>query len=129
MKKGDRLSDATVRWAKKALLAGSSPRAVARHLGCGLITVIRMRDGDTYAGVRVEGEEALRPQVEVVDGPPPELALRKDGAELVLPELSEERQREMERELERVFGIRASGGTPEPVDPVQAEADRMLGRR
>lgn len=67
MKQGQKFSDERVRFIKELLIQGTHPRAIARMEGCNTNTILRIRDGDTYAGVKVAGEEGMRPPLEVRD--------------------------------------------------------------
>jgi len=60
-------TDEEARWVKEQLIAGAHPTALARVYGVSAETIKRIRRGETYNHVRVEGEEALRPVIVPVD--------------------------------------------------------------
>ena len=59
------LSDAQVRYAKELLLKGVSPVQISRLLDCSVETIRRYKRGESRTKVTVEGEEALRPPLEI----------------------------------------------------------------
>lgn len=59
-------NDETVRAVKANLVKGVTVSAIARAYGVSTETISRIRRGLTYVHVRVEGEEKLRPPVELV---------------------------------------------------------------
>lgn len=133
MKQGQRFGDDTVRWIKESLLSGTHPRAIARHLGVSLITVQRIKDGDTYTGVRVEGEEGLRPKLVLVNAPEGSVLARKTAEVAMAPiaPMTEEAIEAMGKELlERQERIDRGepgdlGGAKKPWESPEAEARLM----
>lgn len=133
MKRGEMFSDLAVRGIKEALLRGTHPKALARLHHCGPGTIIRIRDGETYKHVKVEGEEMFWKELDFIgaDGPGVgELAGRK------LPVVVEKTERELDEMAEeslRLLGIGVgqdtgpAGAPTVAADPLEAQARDMLG--
>lgn len=65
MKPGQKFSRQRVVALKQAMLMGASDTALARIEKVAANTIRRMRLGETYADVVVEGEESLRPAIDI----------------------------------------------------------------
>lgn len=98
MKQGEKFSDARVRAIKLALMRGTHPRAIARAEECNLNTIIRIRDGDTYAHVKVAGESTLRPELVVGEYVPEGEQLAQRGPTQV-PTMTQAEVDALEQEL------------------------------
>jgi hypothetical protein len=83
--------DRLVREIKMNLVLGVPCSVLARKYGCGEETIGRMKRGTTYAHVRVEGEERLRPAIEAV-------AMTAEG-ERVMYGVTKEQEDESQRQL------------------------------
>jgi hypothetical protein len=90
MQPGQKFSDERVKALKMALLRGVHPRVLARVEGVNLNTILRMRNGETYAGVKVFGEERLRPQISYEDVQTAGEQVSKSEAVMLVPGMSEE---------------------------------------
>ena len=59
------LSEDQVRHAKNLLLQGVAPIQIARLMECSVETIRRYKRGESRAKVVVEGEESLRPKLNI----------------------------------------------------------------
>lgn len=118
MKQGERFSDERVRGIKEALIRGTHPRAIARQEGVNLNTIIRIRDGDTYAGVKVFGEEMLRKSVVFVGLYEPKGEQVRNNVVVPVPEMPQE---EIDAQIERIMS-----GAPTPGKALKLEIPEDL---
>lgn len=135
VKQGEKFTDERVRWVKGQLVEGVHPRALARFLRVSLNTVLRIKNGETYLHVQVEGEEMLRPGLAYmkvdVGGLDEGSGIKRPVATSMVSTITEEEVDEMEKRLLVFQGeVDAKGGPKalEGVSPeVAAQAKRMLG--
>ena len=94
---------------KKALIKGVHPTALARVYRCSTETIRRMKRGETYNHVVVEGEDSMRPPIDyVAEAPVPTNHLTMPTA---VPKMTAEAEA---ASVEKVYAsLRAAGITPE----------------
>lgn len=99
MKAGERFSVETVKGIKRMMLRGARDIPIARLMKCSANTIRRIRSGETYGWIVVEGEEMLRPKIEGVEYDPfePEVEERSMRVAVAMP--TDEEIEETERML------------------------------
>jgi hypothetical protein len=101
MQPGQRFSEAKVRAIKQALMRGVHPRVLARLEGVSANTMWRIKNGETYNHVKVEGEDAMRPPLDFVDYKPEgeQFEVRRDVMPLPPATMSDEEAEAMAQRL------------------------------
>lgn len=121
-------TDERVREIKLSLLRGSDPVSLARLERCSASTIRRIRDGETYNHVVVEGEDAMRKPLRIVEYDPKSVKTVEEARAVIVPQVSEEKYRAMEADvLGHVKEMEFKKALKDANDPVMAQAKRMLG--
>jgi hypothetical protein len=88
MRAGDKFTDQRVRYIKQALMRGADPRAIARIERVSANTIRRIRDGETYNHVVVEGEDSMRRPLDIQGYEPLGVQARNEnGLAMPVPEV------------------------------------------
>lgn len=96
-----------VRFVKENLIRGVTVSDLARHFGVSVETVSKIKRGVTYAEVKVEGEEALRPQNPLGERTSP-VGVRQTPRGPTEEEL-EEKEKESQKMLLELLGMNPDG--------------------
>lgn len=131
MRPGDKFTDQRVRYIKQALMRGADPRAIARIERVSANTIRRIRDGETYNHVVVEGEDTMRRPLDIVGyAPEGEQAKYENGLKMPVPEVEDGVAEDLGQRMLLRQGM--LNGLPKSVEtPVgetaEQRAKRMLG--
>ncbi len=126
MKKGQSFSDERVRHLKTLMIRGADPVALARLEGVSANTLWRMKKGETYNHVRVEGEDSMRAPINLPDYDPTHRGEVNDRA-LSIPLPANNPDWDADAMLARIMA-----GKPSPVEGIPddiAEQARRYGAK